>query len=419
MIAHGLARSRDAARAIVADPDLRRLVIVSALASASGWGYAVALAVFAFAQGGAGAVGLVWVLLMVPSGAAAPFLAYLADRGDRARILALSLAGRATLLLLCGLAAWAALPAPVVYTLAVPASLLARLAYPSQAALLPALARGRRQLSAANTLVSQIESLASVLGPALAGALLAFLEPAPVFLVAGAGVVAAALLAARIEAGEDSPRVAQRDKRRGWAELLAGLSAVGASRSLRLLVSLYTAQTLVAGALNVFLVVIALRLLDLGEGGVGVLNAALGLGGVVGGLVLFGRARERLAGDLRLGLLLWGLPLAALAFLPVSAVAFAVFALVGIGNTLVDVTTFTLLQRIAPEEIRARVFGLLEGLSVTAVGVGSLLAPALLAAGGIRWSLAAAGLLLALLTALAWRDLDRVDLGGVESVAPS
>ena len=419
MLAHRLTRSLDPVRAVFGDPHLRRLLSVSALSGASGWGYAVALAVFAFARGGAGAVGLVWVLLMVPSGAAAPFLAYLADRGGRARILSLSLAGRAVLLLLCGVAAWAALPAPVVYALAVPASLLARLANPAQAALLPALARERGQLAAANTLVSQIESLASVIGPALAGALLAFLAPAAVFVVAGAGVLGAALLAARIRSGEDSPCVEQGNERRAGRELLAGLSAVAGARSLRLLVSLYTAQTLVAGALNVFLVVIALRLLGLGEGGVGVLNAALGLGGVVGGLVLVGRARERLAGDLRLGLLLWSLPLAALALLPVSAVAFAVLALVGIGNTLVDVTTFTLLQRIAPEEIRARVFGVLEGLGVAAVGVGSLLAPALLAVGGIRWSLAAAGLLLALLTALAWRGLGRVEPAAAEGLAPS
>jgi hypothetical protein len=42
---------------------------------------------------------------------------------------------------------------------------------------------------------------------------------------------------------------------------------------------LNTLQTLVAGALNVFLVVLALRLLDLGRAASTIWNAALGLGG--------------------------------------------------------------------------------------------------------------------------------------------
>jgi MFS family permease len=339
---------------------------------------------------------------MVPSGLAAPFLAFLADRGRCERVLALSLAARAALLFLCGLAAWVELPAPSIYALAVVASVLARLANPAQAALLPLLARQPRQLRIANTVVSQTESLASVLGPALAGALLALVEPATVFVLAASGVLGASFLAWRIQAEEIPPLVAEAGRQR---KFFAGLATVATNRSLRLLVSLYALQTLVAGALNVFLVVLALHAFDLGEGGVGSLNAALGLGGLLGGLVLYRRARERLSDDLRLGLFLWSLPLAALALVPVAAVAFVALALVGIGNTLVDVSTFTLVQRITPGPVRARVFGLLEGLSVAAIGVGALLAPVLMAVCGIRWSLATLGLFLALSTAAWWRGL--------------
>ena len=52
-------------------------------------------------------------------------------------------------------------------------------------------------------------------------------------------------------------------------ELLAGVRAIGGEPRLRLLVSLYGAQTLVAGALNVLIVVTSLRVLDEGRAGVG------------------------------------------------------------------------------------------------------------------------------------------------------
>src|SRR5439155_1154076 len=66
-----------------------------------------------------------------------------------------------------------------------------------------------------------------------------------------------------------------------FAESMQGFSTIFRDGKLRTLVLLFTAQTLVAGALNVFVVVLALRLYHSGPQGVGALNAALGVGGVI------------------------------------------------------------------------------------------------------------------------------------------
>ena len=92
--------------------------------------------------------------------------------------------------------------------------------------------------------------------------------------------------------------------------------------------------------------------------------------------------------------MLWGLPLVAIAAWPNVGVAIAALALVGVGNTLVDVAGFTLLQRIAPDDVLARVFGVVETVFYLAIGIGSLLAPLLVETAGARWALVAVGLFL-------------------------
>src|SRR5258705_349115 len=142
--------------------------------------------------------------------------------------------------------------------------------------------------------------------------------------------------------------------------LVAGMTAVGADRRLLLIIGLVGAQMFVAGALEVVIVVDAIRLLHAGNAGVGWLNTALGVGGLLGGLggVMLA-ARKRLAGDFRLGLVVFGVALAVLATSTNPTVALLLFGAMGAGSALVDLTGMTLPQRAAPADARARAFGVL------------------------------------------------------------
>jgi MFS family permease len=161
-------------------------------------------------------------------------------------------------------------------------------------------------------------------------------------------------------------------------------------------------------------VVVALELLDLGNAGVGFLQAATGIGAVVGALVALGLVgRRRTAADFGLGLACFGAPLLALAALPRTWAAVVALALLGIGNSVVDISAVTLIQRTASAAVAGRVFGLVEAAAVGGLGVGSVLTPLLLHLVGARWTLAAAGAILPLLSLVMRRALGSIDAGAV------
>jgi len=197
-------------------------------------------------------------------------------------------------------------------------------------------------------------------------------------------------------------------------ELAAGFEAVARDSRLRLLIGLFSAQTLVGGALNVLVVVTALELLDVGEAGLGFLTSADGLGGLVGALgALFLVGRRRLAATFGAGILLWGVPLALIGVWPEYVVAFAMLVVVGFANTIVDVAGLTLLQRGVDNSVLARVFGVLETVVLSAIALGGVLAALLVSLLGIRGALVAAGAFLPALTLLTWRRLAAIDAAAV------
>jgi MFS family permease len=398
-----LRRSLATTMRVLADQRLRSLLAAFALSTASSWAYAVALSVFAYDRGGPGAVGVAWLVLMVPAGVAAPFLAVVADRLPADRVLAVSLAARGVAMLGCAVAVATDVSPFVVLALAVPTSMLARLVGPAQAATLPRLTGDDDELAAANTIVSQVEALTTIAGPAIAGVVLVVAGAAGALGLAGLGVCAASLLAARLglPARNAGPEAVDQETLPRLAE---GIRVVASDRELRSLVALFGVQTLLAGALNVFLVIISVRVLHFGAAGVGFLNGALGIGGAFGAVVALLLGGRHLLGSVRVGLVLWGFPLAALAAWPNAPFALALLALMGVGNTLFDVGVYTSIQRAVPRSALARVFGVLEGLAVLSVGLGALAAPALVAACGIQYTLAGAGLAVGLTSLLPARS---------------
>ena len=395
-------------------PELRRVQLAWAGSVLGNWSYVIALAVYAYGQGGAAAVGLIGVLRLIPAAIAAPLLSTLADRMRRERVMISSDVLRAVLMVAAGLVIAVDGPAPVVYAVVVLATIAGTVFRPAQAALLPSLVRDPRELSAANVVASTVESVGSFAGPAVGGLLLAFTSPEIVFMVNALTFVWSAVLVAGVRS--EAPVPEEHDDEVGrpsfLREVTAGMSSLVGEPHLRLLSGLYAAQTLVAGAASVFTDSVALDLLDIGNSGVGWLSAASGLGGFVGGLLALGLAmRSRLATDLALGLVLNGLPFALVAAFPSVPVALAALAIVGIGNSVVDVSAITLLQRAVPDAVLGRVLGAIESVLLASLGIGALLAPLLISVGGLRVALLAAGALLPALVALSWLALRRIDAG--------
>lgn len=176
------------------------------------------------------------------------------------------------------------------------------------------------------------------------------------------------------------------------------------------MVGITAAQMLVTGALEVLIVVLALRLLHGGNGAVGWLNTATGVGCGIGVLAVAALAgRKRLAGDLALGAVLFGVPVALAAVWTNLGFAVVLFGILGIGATIVDVAGMTLMQRSAEEDVLARVFGVLESAILGTLALGAAIGPVLVAGLGPRGALIATGSLLPVVVMLALPALRRVD----------
>jgi MFS family permease len=151
-------------------------------------------------------------------------------------------------------------------------------------------------------------------------------------------------------------------------------------------------------------------MLGLSEGGAGFLSGAFGAGVVLGALLtttLVGR--RRLSRPFALGLVLWGLPLVAIGLWPTAVVAVAALVASGVGNAELDVAGFTLMQRLADDRVLGRVFGVMYLGILATVGIGSILAPVVIDALGIRGAVAASGALLPVVAAVLYRRLSGMD----------
>lgn len=393
---------------IFRNPDIRRVELAWAASVVGHWAYGIALAVYAYEHGGAAAVGLIGLIRFVPPAVFGPFTAMLADRYRRELVVLSANIVRAILLAASALTVVLGGSAAVVYVLAGLVAIAYSAIRPAQAALLPTLAASPAELTASNVATSTIEAVGLFGGPALGGILLAVTSPAVVFIAAAVGFAFSAVLAARVT--PQPPPIRAQEGRNILREFAAGYVTLIQERGLRVLVVLIVAQTLVAGALTVLIVVTALRLLDLGQGGVGYLTSALGIGGLFGAVVSVALVgRERLTADFTVGIVLWGVPIAVMGLWPEPIPAFLLLMVVGLGNTLVDVSAFTLLQRAVPDEVLGRVFGAVQSLWVGSIGLGSILAPLAIELVGIEGALVITGSILPVLAALLWRRLRALD----------
>jgi MFS family permease len=392
-------------------PNLRRLEIAWSLSVTADWISTLALAVYAFAVGGALAVGVLGLIRMVPSGLAAPFMALPGDRHPRERVMTVVEIARALLIAGAAVAVWLSWSTVILYLLVAVAAVVTSAFRSTQYALLPTLARSPHELVAANVGLSTIEGLGMLVGPALAGLLLAVTGTQTLLMVSAACFGLAALLLARIHAGPGSSPVEGPPSSRPLGEVLAGFRTLRSDRRPRLIVALFSAQTFVRGVLGVLIVVSAIDLLSMGQPAVGYLAAAIGAGGLIGVVVTLTLVgRPHLAEPFGVGLLTWGVPLFLIGLWPIPIVIFSMMVVIGIGNSIGDVAGMTTLQRIVPDNVLARALGVLDGLVLAGIGLGGIAAPALISWLGPRGTYAVTGLTLSGLVLIAWPFLRRMDL---------
>ena len=362
--------------------DIRRLelgFVVFSFGEHATW---LAVLVFALQRGGAGEVGAVAVVQLVPGVFLAPLAAYAGDRFAPQRALAVGYGAQCVSMAATAAAMWAGAPL-VAYAAATVAATCVTFTRPVMGSILPTVTHRPADLIAANTVTGVVEQFGLLGGPLVAGAVMAVSSPAMVFAVAGAGTGVSALLVLGVDPIERSVPAGV-----GAADVLSqafgGFAALGRNVILRALIWLVVCAGIIQGIADVVFVTFAEDRLGGGGGQTGLLAGAYGLGAVAGSL---GFSRLAAGGSVS-RFVVTSAVLAGAAMLGVAAIdalvpALVAFAVLGSGETLLSLTAKVTVQRQAPLDVLTRIFGVGEGLQMGSVAVGSLTVSVLIAS----WSL--------------------------------
>ncbi len=409
-----LAETARSVSSVFANPRLRRVQLALLTSLVGDLAYATAVTVWAYETGGAAAVGVFTAVRLATAAVTAPVGAAMADRYSRRATLLVTDGVRAVLVTAAAVCLLVGVTSPwPVYVLATLAGVLAAPFRSAQRAWMPALVTSPQELTASNATSGTLESVAVFAGPALGGLLVLATGVPTVFLLNVATFGVSMLLVLGVRATPSAAPALPAPAGAGpgvLGELAAGFRLVGGDPDLRLVTGQVCAQTFVGGAAKVFLVVLAVEVLHTGAGGVGLLDALLGIGSVVGGLVALARAaRQRLGHDLTVGVLLWSVPLLLIVVWPSPVAVLVSLLVVGAANPLVDVNLDTIVQRLTPEHLMARVFGALDACYIATGALGSLAMAPLVGWLGLRWSIAVVAVPVALVAAASLRRMTSLD----------
>ena len=333
-----------------------RLYFFGQIVSMSGtWMQSVAQAWLVLELTGSGvALGAVTALQFLPTLVLGPWGGLIADRVDKRRLLVWTQSASAALALVLGLLTvthvvtlW------MVYALALGLGLVTMIDMPTRQTFVMEMV-GREYVTNAVSLNGVIVNASRIVGPAVAGVLIATVGVGSSFLVNAGSYVAviAGLLMMRTSELQRG-KIATRQR----GQLRAGLRYVWRTPELRIPLLLMAVVGAIAYNFSVVLPLMVRFAFHAGAGAFGVLFSVMGAGAVVGGLAVaaWGRATRRLLAAAAIGL---G------GFLLLAAVApslgFELVAMlpIGLASTAFIAMSNSLLQLGATPEMRGRVMGL-------------------------------------------------------------
>jgi MFS family permease len=248
----------------------------------------------------------------------------------------------------------------------------------------------RSAIGSAIALNSAQFNLSRVLGPTVAGLVIAAGSLVLAFWANAIGLVIVAILIWTLPIRRASS--AARVEASIWANLTDGIRYVRAERTIAILVLLAAVPALFILNYLVLMPVFARDILKIGAPGLGLLNASLGVGALSGALLVAilrpsggsGRLMMLGLGSASMGLIVFGLS----PWLPLSCVALAAL---GASQVAYYATTNTLIQVLVSPRLRGRVLSLYILTSLGVIPFGNLLAGAIAEEFGPPLALAGGG----------------------------
>ena len=262
---------------------------------------------------------------------------------------------------------------------------------------------GREDLMSAIAFNSMAFSVSRVLGPAIAGTLVALFGAGVGFLINAVSYGAVIVGLARIRSQDEGGRPTRRPAT--LAEVHRYVRAHGWPRTF---LAQALATTIFAWSITAMLPVLAREGLGTGASGYGGLMSAFGVGAAIGATLLAAVGHRVRRGELAVG---GGMAIGAVHLLIGASgsypLTFGLLLLSGTVGAAAGITTNTLLQVDAPDHLRGRVIGVYAMIVVGMAPVGSLLMGWVADRASVGWAIAGGGGITLLAAALLWRGRPR------------
>lgn len=385
-------------------PELRSLLIGFTASALGDWIYNVALLVYVYDQThSAPWVASVTVARLLPYAVLGPFAGAIASRFNQRRVMVAADLLRAMVMFVLAAAVAREAPIGLVLLLACLTSCFATPYQPTASATVR-LVVPDGDLGSANALMGVIDNLALIAGPAIGGLLLLGDLTVLPYVVNGATFLLSALAVSRIRIDH---RASEMSRSSVGAQVRSARTEMWRNPTTATLTVLWFGLGAIYGLQSVLLVEASDRLLMSGSSGVGALFAAMGVGGLAA--VPIGARLADSSTPLRvvsIASVLVGLPLIALSVATSLPLGVALMAVDGAASITLDIVAITMLQRMVDEDILTTVLGTLDSVEVAAILAGSLAAPGLIYAFGVRGALLTSGALLPVIM-LGWRASPR------------
>jgi MFS family permease len=246
---------------------------------------------------------------------------------------------------------------------------------PNRQAFMVEMVEDRKDLGNAIALNSSMVNAARLLGPSIAGLLIAAVGEGLCFLINGISYIAViiSLLLMRIAVRKANPRTT-----RVWKEFRDGIAYAAGFKPIRALLLMLALISLMGMPYAVLMPIFAKDILHGGADALGFLMGAAGVGALTGAVYL--AAKKTILGLGRMiavAAAVFGLGLISFSFSHTLALSLVLMLMVGFGQMVQMASSNTLLQTLVDDDKRGRVMSLYTTAFMGIMPIGSLLAGAL------------------------------------------
>ncbi len=335
-------------------------------------------------------LGVVGFATQIPAFLLAPVAGVMADRWNRYRIiLATQALSMLQALLLAILFFTGHLGIPNIILLAVFLGLINAFDMPTRQSFVISLVENKKDLSNAIALNSMMFNSARLIGPAIAGLIIAASSEGVCFAINAVSFifVIASLLMMKITPAKTHPA-----RKHVLLEFKEGFAHVSGFTPLKYLILLLALVSLVGMSYNVLMPVFADKMLHGGPGTFGLLMSFAGIGAMTGAAYLASKKTVRgLLKFIPLAIAAFGFGLILISFSTTLWLALPLMFVIGLGMMTQMAATNTIIQTIVDDDKRGRIMSFYVMAFIGATPFGSLLAGILAEKIGVPYTLAIGG----------------------------